>query len=144
MVRACNRRMLWSSLITIHLVSTVDNLILWISLCDQSRPTLCDPEDCSPPFSWQEDWSELPFPTRGSSRFRNWSRVSCVGRRILDHLGPPWKFNPVINVYLMLTTSLCDPWDSLVVWSSFYSKFLRKHFWEGLLSSCIVAFTCQC
>ena len=37
-------------------------------------------------------------------------------------LVPPRKFNPVIYIYRMLTTSPCIsvPWDSVVVWSSFY------------------------
>ena len=42
----------------------------------QSCPTVCDPMDCLDPiacraplsvgFSWQEDWSGLPFPPPGN------------------------------------------------------------------------------
>ena len=57
----------------------------------QPRPTLCDPVACSPAgrlcpwgFSGQESWSGWPCPTsRGSSRPRGQSWVSCMGRRIL-------------------------------------------------------------
>ena len=49
-------------------------------------PTLCDPIDCirqAPPlsmkFSRQEYWTGLPFPSsRGSSRPRDWTRLSCT------------------------------------------------------------------
>ena len=37
-------------------------------------------------FSRQEYWSELPFPSPGGSSWpRDWTRVSCTGRRILYH-----------------------------------------------------------
>ena len=67
----------------------------------QSHLTLCYPLDCSPPgnpnpnpnplsmgFSRSKHWCGLPFPTRGSSRPRDRTRVSCVSsidRQILYH-----------------------------------------------------------
>ena len=50
----------------------------------QSCPPLCDPVDCNPPCSCVLgilqarilDWVAMPCP-RGSSRPRNWARVSC-------------------------------------------------------------------
>ena len=49
----------------------------------QSRPTLCDPMDCSPPLSkWFLqarilEWVAIPF-SRGSSQSRDWSQVSYI------------------------------------------------------------------
>ena len=72
-----------------HFVSTV--------LCSvaQSCPALCGPMDCSPPGSSVHgvsqarilEWVAVSY-SRGSSRPRDWTRVSCVpcvGGWILDH-----------------------------------------------------------
>ena len=59
----------------------------------QSCPTLCDPVDCSPSGSSVHgilqarilEWVAISF-SRGSSRPRNWTRisyVSCIGRWVL-------------------------------------------------------------
>ena len=64
-------------------------------LCAQSCPTLCDPMDCSLPGSSVHgifqarilEWVAISC-FRGSSRFRDWTHVSCVcyiGRQILYH-----------------------------------------------------------
>ena len=48
---------------------SLSSVFLQHHLCSaaQSCPTLCDPMDCSPPFSWQEYWSRVPCPPpRGS------------------------------------------------------------------------------
>ena len=58
----------------------------------QSCPTLCNPMDCSPPCSSVHvifqarilEWVAISF-SRGSSRPRDWTHVSCTGRRILYH-----------------------------------------------------------
>ena len=58
----------------------------------QSCPTLCNPVDCSPPGSSVSgilqarilEWVAIPF-SRGSSRTRNQTRVSHIGRRIFYH-----------------------------------------------------------
>ena len=58
--------------------------------------TLCDPMDCSPPGSSVHgifqarilEWVSISF-SRGSSQARDWTHISCLGRRILYHLGSP-------------------------------------------------------
>ena len=55
-------------------------------------PTLCNPMDCSPPDSSFHGilqarilaWVAIFF-SRGSSRLKDWTRVSCTGRQILYH-----------------------------------------------------------
>ena len=65
----------------------------------QSCPTLCDPLDCSPPGSSFHEilqarilqWVAMPS-SRGSCRPKDWTCISCIGRRILydkRHLGRP-------------------------------------------------------
>ena len=62
-------------------------------ICTQSRPTLCDPMDCSPPGSSVHEisqarileWVAISF-SRRSSWHRNWTFtfcISCIGRWIL-------------------------------------------------------------
>ena len=57
----------------------------------QSRPTLCDPMDCTPlsvGFSRQEYWNGLPCPPLGnlpSPRIKPASYVPCIGSRVLYH-----------------------------------------------------------
>ena len=59
----------------------------------------CNPMNCSPPGSSVHgilqarllEWGAIPF-YRGSSRPRDQTRVSCIGRRILYHLGSPLRF----------------------------------------------------
>ena len=54
----------------------------------QSRPTLCDPMDCSPPDSSVHgilqtrilEWVTIPF-SRGSSQPRDQTQVSCIASR---------------------------------------------------------------
>ena len=58
----------------------------------QSRLTLCNPTDCSPPGSSVHGislarilaWVVISF-SRGSSQPRNWTHISCIGRQILYH-----------------------------------------------------------
>ena len=61
----------------------------------QSCPTRCDPTDCSPPRSSIHgilqarllEWVAM-LSSRGSSRPRNWTRVShvsCISRQVLYH-----------------------------------------------------------
>ena len=61
----------------------------WVSEVTQSCPTLCDPMDCSPQSSSVHgilqarvlEWVAISF-SRGSSRPRDWTQVSCIaGRR---------------------------------------------------------------
>ena len=61
-------------------------------LVDQSCPTLCDPMDCSLPGSSVHgisharilEWVAVSF-SRGSSRPRDRTHISCIGRRMLYH-----------------------------------------------------------
>ena len=76
-----------------HLEEAVPtNLVVVVQLL--SRVQLCDPMDCSTPdsvgLSRQEDleWVSVSF-FRGSSRIRDRTCVSCIGRRILYHRCPP-------------------------------------------------------
>ena len=58
----------------------------------QSCPTLCNPMDCSPPGSSVHgifqvrmlEWVAISF-SRGSSRSRDSTHISCIGRWIRDH-----------------------------------------------------------
>ena len=58
----------------------------------QLYPTLCDPKDCSPPGSSVHgilqarilEWLAVPF-SRGASRPRDQTLVSCTGKQILYH-----------------------------------------------------------
>ena len=64
----------------------------WVSEVAQSCPTLCDPMDCRlPGFSVHGilqarilEWVTISF-SRGSSRPRDWTRVSSVGDRRFNH-----------------------------------------------------------
>ena len=70
------------------------------------------PVDCSPPCSsvygilqTQHYWSGCHALLRGSSRPRDWTRVSyasCIGRRVLYHLG---RSEAVSSLYLSLSSS---------------------------------------
>ena len=74
-----------------------------VCLVAQSRLTLCDPMDCSPPgFSFYGifparilEWV-ANTSSRGFSQLRDWTHfscVSCIGRWILNQsaIQPPWK-----------------------------------------------------
>ena len=58
----------------------------------QLCPTLCNPMDCSPPGSSvygifqarKLEWVAISF-SRGSFQSRDWTCISCIGRRILYH-----------------------------------------------------------
>ena len=72
---------------------------LFFSVCAQPHPTLCYPMDCSPPGSSVHGISQARIlergaisSSRGSSRPRDRTRISCTGKRILyplSHLGSP-------------------------------------------------------
>ena len=63
-------------------------------LVAQLCPTLCDPMDCSPPGSSVYgilqagilEWAAIAF-SRGSSRPRDWTQVSCIAARFFYYLG---------------------------------------------------------
>ena len=68
------------------------DLLLWLCLVTQSCSTLCNTMDCSPPGSSVHgvlqarllEWVAISL-SRGSSRPRDWTHVSCSGRCILYH-----------------------------------------------------------
>ena len=63
----------------------------------QSRPTLCNLMDCSPPDSPVDgisqarilDWVAISY-SRGSSWPRDETHIACIGRWILVPPGKPW------------------------------------------------------
>ena len=64
----------------------------WSCKVKESEVALCDPMDCSPPGSSLHgifqlrllQWVAIPF-SRGSSRPREQTHISCLGRRTLYH-----------------------------------------------------------
>ena len=69
----------------------------WPSVClvtAPNCPTLCDPRNCSPPGSSAHgvfqaripEWIVIPF-SRGSSRPRDWTWVSCIAGRFFTIWG---------------------------------------------------------
>ena len=83
----------------------------------QSCPTLCDPVDCSLPSSSVHgilqakilEWVAISF-SRGSSRPRDWTRVSCIGGRLFN---------------LWATREAHSPWVSTGLFSA--SVFVNIH-----------------
>ena len=71
-----------------------------VHACAQLCPTLCDPMDCSPQGSSVHvilqarilEWVAIPF-SRGSSRPRDQTQVSYIGRWILYHWAT-WEAHP--------------------------------------------------
>ena len=78
-----------------------------VSEVAQSCPTLCDPVDCSLPGSsvhgilqaWILEWVAISF-SRGSSRPRDWTQVSCIGGRRFNL----WATREACPVTYSLTT----------------------------------------
>ena len=81
--------LLYSKVIQLYIHIHTCVLCLVTQLC----PTLCDLMDCSPPGSSVQgilqartlEWIAIPF-SRGSSRPRDQTWVSCIDRQILYHL----------------------------------------------------------
>ena len=65
---------------------------MYVALAAQSCPTVCDPMDCRPPGSSVQgilqvrilEWVAISS-SRGSSRPRDGTHVSCIDRQILYH-----------------------------------------------------------
>ena len=72
-------------------ISDARFLYLCVRTCAQSCPTLCNPVDCTPPGSSAhgisqariEEWVAVSF-SKGSSRPRDQTCISCIGRWILS------------------------------------------------------------
>ena len=80
----------------------------------QSHPTLHDPMNCSPPGSSAHgifqarilEWVAISF-FRGSSRSRNRTHISCIGRQILYH----WATKEaLLHVYLYIKYRNVSKW----------------------------------
>ena len=78
----------------------------------QSCLILCDLLDCSPPGSSVHrisqarilEWVFISY-SRGFSRPRNWTRISCVGRQVVYHC-TTWEALASIICWLLIYTSL--------------------------------------
>ena len=81
----------WEGQVSGHSSGIIGLLLLGIGCClvTESRPdSFCDPVDCSPPGSSVHgisqarilEWITTSF-SRGSSQPRDWTWVSCIGRR---------------------------------------------------------------
>ena len=82
----------------VEIPSTAPNVLVWypgpVLLCSvaESCPTLCNPMDCRLSGSSVHgifhasilEWVAIPF-SRGSSRLRDRTCISCIGRQILYH-----------------------------------------------------------
>ena len=115
-----------------------------VCVCEvpQSCPTLCNPVDCSPPGSSVHgilqarilEWVAISF-SRGSSRPRDWTWVSCfAGRRFI-----------LINIYIYLliyldVLGLCSTWD---LGSSLQHTGSLVVPWELLVTACQIQFSGQ-
>ena len=104
---------------------------MYVCVCAQSYPTLCDPMDCSPLSSVHGiflarilKWVAMPV-SRGPSwpRMEPMSRVSCIGRWVLyqlSHQGSP------TNICIgNLKLCLCLVWKGMfksTFWDIFRSK----------------------
>ena len=108
-------------------------------LVAQSRPTLCDAMDCSSPGSSVHgisqartlEWVAIPF-SRGCSKSRHRTCVSCIGRRILYY----WDTGEAQGDWAVCV------WHSLLSCLSFLTRTLLGVDSEGLASrwgsSCLV------
>ena len=94
----------------LNICSLPPKFICWSPCCcliAKSHLTLCNPMDCSPPGSSFHgilqarilEWVAIPF-SRGSSRRKDWTLVSCIGRQICYHQATreaPHPLNPRIK-----------------------------------------------
>ena len=104
----------------------------------QSRPTLCNPIECNPPgFPVHRilqakilEWVAISF-SRGSSRPKDQSQVSCIGGRfffcackqILHHLAHQGSFS-VLNVFSFIVRLICLIIIGMIVMIQMFSQVL--------------------
>ena len=117
----CVSCMLWCGYATVSLIVHLFKSTWLLLVCSvaQSRPTVCDPGDCSPPGSSVHGISQARIlewlaisSSRGSSWSRDWTHVSCIGQQILYN----WTF-----------------WESMHTWAHEQSHadlyaYLKYHF----------------
>ena len=86
----------------------------------QSSPTLCNPVDCSPPGSCVHGvfqariltWVAISF-SRGSSRLRDWSQVSCIScidRQVLYHYATWETLSKLMDIVKFLEPLTAGSW----------------------------------
>ena len=99
-------------------------------LVTQLCPTLCDPTNCSPPvFSVHGilqarifEWIAIPF-SRGSSRPRDWTLVSCTASRFFT------IWDTVKSHYNLITSFILTP--SSYTGITFWSTGTSTYKWES-------------
>ena len=109
-------------------------------LVTKSCPTLCDPMDCSPPGSSvcgisqarMLEWAAISF-FRGSSWPRDWTHISCIGRRILYR----WATRDALGERRSEVKSLRRVWLFVTPWTVAHQAplsvgFSRQEYWSGL------------
>ena len=87
-------------------------------MCTQSCPALCKPMDCSLPDSSVHGifqarilaWVAIPF-SRGPSRPRDQTQVSCISRKILYHVNPRPKSHQFQFSHSVISSS-ATPWTA--------------------------------
>ena len=94
---------------------TIKKLTHWVLdvLSIQSRLTLCDPRDCSPPGSSVHgiiqarilEWVAIFF-SRGSSWRREQTCVSCIGRWIL-YQWATWEVSLSLSLFIYVCVCVC-------------------------------------
>ena len=91
---------LWAiNLVTPTSITSGPWLKVGMGVCE----TLCDPMNCTSPGSSVHEisqarileWVAISF-SRGSSRPKDWTHVSCIGRQILYHWAT-WEARPMVN-----------------------------------------------
>ena len=120
-------------------LTTHTGLLSSYSACMQAQSclTLCNPMDCSlPGFSVHGifqarilEWVAIIFP-RGSSRLRDWTHVSCIGRLIHYH----WATKKVAVIKGMMR--VCGRGvteDGVHDWIGVERSFL--HLWKGYFNN---------
>ena len=111
-------------------------LCVWARMHAQSCPALCDPMD----FSWPRssvhgisqarilEWVANSF-SRGSCWSRDWTYISCIGRRILYHWAT-WEAPSLFFPLSYYNSFLAAPWALLLLFPP-YSLVSTQQLSEG-------------
>ena len=117
-------------------------------LVAQSCLTLCDPMDCSPPGISVHRISQARIlewvvisSSRGSSRHRGQTQVSCIGKWVLYHR-TAWEARGDAWRSLSVNSSQSHLFPLLSLSLSFFLSFkLSRHFISHKLSSCHLVYS---
>ena len=113
----------------------------------QSSLTLCDPMDSNLPVSSVHgilqagmlEWVAIPF-SRGSSRPRDWTQVSCIADSLLSEPpGKPFWIHWISRYFLSMSSSFSpwDPWGSCFLHvSCFTPRSYMGHAYCILITKC--------